>query len=217
MTSKKFCDDKVLKILLYIQLIGGILTAFGYGAGMLPWVIRGVCAVTAIALTLLIQSKYPSHSQVIVVCVGLALSYVLRAVAFYPSIGELLSAKKLTVQGNLLVLRFTLFIVILLAQAIVYLGYISNARFFEKFQKLLRTKYWLITSFSLIVAYFLISLYIGIGVLFFSQEKEILSQMIGFYVYSWMQDVVSRGITYYTYFRSITWYKHVGQIAPPEK
>ncbi len=218
MTSKKFCDDKVLVVFLYIELIGTLLTAHGYSPIWLTWPMRIVALVTAIALTLLIKSQIRSQGQVTMVCIGLALQYGLQVVGTCEVTARLKVLQVVTFQRIMLFLSFAIFAIIMLAQSTIYLSYNKDTGFFEKVQCFLRTRSWIIVSTVLFVACFLVYwIYLGSDMLRFKAKGGDLNPILGGYLYLWLQDLLSRGIVCFAYFRSITWYKHVGQIASPEK
>lgn len=218
MTSKKFCDDKVLAAFLYIELIGTLITVHGYSPIWLTWPMRIVALVTVIALTLLIKSQIRSQGQVTLVCIGLTLQYGLQVVGMCESTARLKFLEVITFPRVMLFLRAVLFVIIMLAQSAVYLSYSKDAGLLAKFQKLLRTKVWITISVVLFAAYFLsFWSYLGNDMLAFKSKGGDLNPILGEYLYLWLQDLLSRGIVCFAYFRSITWYKHVGQIASPEK
>ena len=210
MTGKKFCDDKVLVVFLYIDLVASLLTAHEYKPIWLTWPMRIVALVTIIALILLRKSEFRSQGQITLTCIGLMLEYGLQAAAMCESIIGLQILHTVTLRRAMLFLRFTTFVVILLAQSVVYLSYSRDTGPLGKIQELLHTKAWSIISIVLFTTYFLAFwIYLGSDINLFIQRKGDLNQVLGGYVYLWLQDLIGRGIVCYAYFRSLTWYKHV--------
>lgn len=217
MTSKKFCDDKVLRFFLYLELVASLITAHGYKPVWLTWPMRIVAFVTIVAFTLLIKSQIRSQGQITITCIGLTLSYGLQAVGMCESTARLQFLQVITFPRLMLFVRAVIFIFVMVIQSIVYLSYIKNIGRFAKLQNFLRSKTWITISIVLFVAYFLAFwIYLGNDMLLFKAKGGNLNQVLGGYVYLWLQDLVSRGIVCYAYFRSITWYKHVGKIESSE-